>query len=292
MATKNLHRKSTAGSRQVTARRYAFDHASIGSDRHWMDDDLFSSHLLAALSGVIPPGERFFADVVRSQREHLDGPLRDQINGFIGQERLHQREHDEFNHALARLGYPTALIDRASEITFKVAERFPVRLQLAVAAAIEHWTAAVAEHALEADLLADVQMSDDARAFLDWHLLEELEHRAVAFDAMQAAGTSELERILAMRVATTMMIPSVVGGLVVSLLGDPDTWKPRTLLRSLGRFRRSPLAGGSFVRFLLAWNRPGFHPDERNIDDLLARWTEALFGPDGLVTEADRRAAS
>ncbi len=283
-----LHPKSTAGSRSVTARRYAFEHDQVGVDRHWLDDDLIGSHLVAALSGVIPPGERFFADIVRDQRDRVDVALRDQINGFIGQERLHQREHQRFNEALAGLGYPTAAIDRASAVTFTVMGRLPERFQVAIAAAIEHWTAVIAEHTLEADQLATWQASDAAKAFLDWHLLEELEHRAVAFDVMQAIGAGEAERIAAMHVATVMMIPSVVGGFLVSLARDRDAWRPTRLLRSIGRLRRTPLARRSFLVDLLSWNRPGFHPDERNIDALLETWRERLFAADGYVTANSR----
>ena len=292
LSVRALHPKSTAGTRTVTARRYAFDHASVGPDRHWLDDDLIGSHLLAALSGVIPPGERFFADAVRAQRHHVDGRLQEQIKGFIGQERLHQREHDEFNHALAGLGYPTAGIDRASQITFDLVSRLPGRTQVAFAAAAEHFTAVIAEHALEEDELAGWQMSEATRAFLAWHLVEELEHRAVAFEVMQAMGVGEIERVLAMHLATAMMFPSVIGGLLVSLAGDRDTWHPARLLRSLGRLRRSAIAQRSFLRDLLLWNRPGFHPDQRSIDDLLERWREQLFGTDGLVSANSRSRTS
>ncbi|MGI8662479.1 MAG: metal-dependent hydrolase [Acidimicrobiales bacterium] len=283
-----IHRRSTAGTRTVTTRRYAFDHESIGSDRHWLDDDLIASHVIATLSAVIPPGERFISEAVRRQRDNLDGPLREQVRGFIGQERLHQREHDRFNVALAALGYPTAFIDRMSAVTFRVAERFPARLQLAMTAAIEHWTAVIAQHTLAEDQLAGWQMSEASRAFLAWHLVEELEHRAVAFDAMRAAGTSELERIIGMRVAVAMLLPSVAGGMLLSLVGDRDMRHPLRVLRSVGRFRRSAMARRSFLFDLLSWNRPGFHPDERNIDVLLEQWREDLFGTDGLVTANDR----
>ncbi|MGH9184950.1 MAG: metal-dependent hydrolase [Acidimicrobiales bacterium] len=288
MPTTTLHRKSTAATRSVTPRRYAFDHGSVGPDRHWLDDDLLASHLVATLSGVIPPGERFVAESVRRQRDRLDGPLQHQVKGFLGQERLHQREHDRFNRALAGLGYPTAMIDRASAVTFAVAARFPARLQLAVTAAIEHWTAVIAEHTFVDDQFADWQTSEAARAFLAWHLVEELEHRAVAFDVMQATGVGEPQRILAMHVTVLLLLPSVVGGLVLSLLGDRDTWNPFRLARSLRRFGRTPIARGSFVRDLLAWNRPGFHPDQRNIDALLEHWNAELFGPEGLVTTNNR----
>src|SRR5579872_3666821 len=188
MPTTSLHAKSTAPTRTVAARRYTFDHGALGPDRHWLDHDLIGSHLLAALSGVIPAGERMFADTVRRQRDRVEGPLRDQVNGFIGQETLHLREHERFNHALARLGYPTAVIDRASAVTFALVERLPARLQVDFAAAVEHWTAVIAEHALAADQLARWELADETRAFLDWHLVEELEHRAVAFDVAQAMG--------------------------------------------------------------------------------------------------------
>ena len=283
-----LHPKSTAASRTVTARRFTFDHDDVGADRHWLDGDLIGSHLVAALSGVIPPGERFFADVVRDQRQRFEGPLHDQINGFIGQERLHQREHQLFNEALARLGYPTAAIDRASEITFAVMARFPARFQVAMAAAIEHWTAVIAEHTLEVDQLAQWDLADTTRAFLDWHLLEELEHRAVAFDVMQAMGAGEAERIAAIHVATVLMIPSVVGGFLVSLARDRDTRRPGRLLGSVRRIRRTRIAPRPFLRDLLSWNRPGFHPDERNIDGLVEAWREQLFADGGIVTRASR----
>jgi predicted metal-dependent hydrolase len=287
-----LHPKSTAATRTVTTRRVSFDHAQLGPDRHYLDDDVLTSHVLAVLSAVIPPGERFVADSVRHYRDRIDGPLRDQARSFIGQEHVHQREHDQFNEALARLGYPTAAIERASTVTFTVADRLPARLQVAMTAAIEHWTAVIAEHVLADDQLADWDVPEEVRTFLAWHLVEELEHRAVAFDTMQAIGTTEVERIVAMRVVVAMLLPAVVGGVVLSLATDRASWNPVRLVRSLGHFRRSALVQWSFVRDLLSYSRPGFHPDQRNIDDLLARWEHDLFGPEGLVTARTARAAS
>lgn len=280
-ATAALHPKSRAASRTVTARRFGFDHDEA-VDRHYFDDDLFASHLVATLSAVIPSGERFVANAVRRYRDRLDGELKAQANGFVGQELLHQREHDRFNQTLAHLGYPTGPIDRASQVTFALAARLPGRLQVAMAAAIEHWTAIIVEPVLvSGDLEATWDLPDATRAFLEWHGIEELEHRAVAFDTMQLLGTGELERIVAMRLVVALLGPAVIGGLVASLATDPDTWRPLRLLRSLDRFRASSVARWSFVRNLLSWNRPGFHPDERDIDALLDYWRHHAFGADG-----------
>jgi len=287
MSTARLHPKSTAATRSVTTRRVGFDHDRAMHERHYLDHDLLASHVVATLSAVIPAGERFVAETVRHYRGRIDGPLRDQASSFIGQEMVHQREHDRFNHVLARLGYPTAPIDRASAVAFALAGRFPPRLQVAMTAAIEHWTAVIAEHALADEQLERWDVPDEIRAFLSWHLVEELEHRAVAFDTMQAVGTTELERLLAWHVVVALLAPAVLGGLVLSLAGDVDTWRPWRLLRSADRFRRVSFVRRSFVRDLLSFQRRGFHPDERDIDTLLAEWEGRLFGPGGLVETRD-----
>lgn len=292
MSTARLHPKSTAATRRVTTRRVGFDHEKVGPDRHYLDDDLVGSHLIAVLSAVIPAGERFVADTVRNYRDEIDDPLRSQAKSFMGQESTHQREHDRFNHALARLGYPTAAIDRASAATFKAADRLPPRLQVAMTAAIEHWTAVIAEHTLGDEQFETWDVPEEAVAFLGWHLVEELEHRAVAFDVMQAVGANEVERIMGMAVAVAMLAPSVLGGMVLSLATDRDAWRPLRLVRSFRRLGNSALGSRSFLRDLLSYERPGFHPDERNIDSLLQRWNDELFGPEGLVTVRTRRQAS
>ena len=123
-------------------------------------------------------------------------------------------------------------------------------------------------------------------------MVEELEHRAVAFDIMQAAGVGEVERVAGMGLALALLLPSVVGGLVVSLAGDRATWNPLNVARSLRRFRRSAIVQRSFLRDLLSYERPGFHPDERSIDDLLATWNEELFSPEGLLGKRAPQRAS
>jgi predicted metal-dependent hydrolase len=280
----SLHPKSTAATRTVTTRRVGFGHDLAGERRHIVGGEALTSHVLAVLSAVIPPGERFVADTVRRYRDDVDGPLRDQAKAFVGQEHVHQREHDRFNKSLARLGYPTAVIDRASGVTFAIASRFPRRVQVAMTAAIEHWTAIIAEHILEGDALDALGTPDETRDFLAWHLVEELEHRAVAFDTMQAVGTSERERILAMRLVEAMLLPPVLGGLLLSLATDPSAWRPRQIGRSLHRVRHNALTRPSFLRDLLSYDRKGFHPDARDIDHLLERWRAELFGPEGSVT--------
>ena len=36
---------------------------------------------------------------------------------------------------------------------------------------------------------------------------------------------------------------------------------------------------------LKAYERPGFHPDDRDTDGLVAEWREKLFGPEGTLND-------
>ena len=264
----------SAPPRSIAVRRAAFDHTAL-VDRHLVDDDLMLSHLAAVMSAAIPAGEEFVIEVVRRHRKGLEPALRRDTNALIGQEQLHSDEHRAFNEALGRLGYPVGLIGRASQVAKALGLRLPVRLQLAMVASIEHFTATLAEHVLATDHMLITWGDTAAREFISWHLFEELEHRSIAFDVMRAAGVSERERQLGMRLTLAIYGPVVIGGMILSLATDPATYRPLQLARSFRRFRTSPHAHMSGD--LSHWQRPDFHPDDRDIDAILERWRPLLF---------------
>src|SRR6187402_1421964 len=95
--------------RKVPTRRISFEESFKDVPKHFADDgDLILSHLAASLSSVFPDGEDFFVRSVRNYRSEITDPeLKRQVNGFIGQEAMHGREHRAFNDRLDQLGYPT-----------------------------------------------------------------------------------------------------------------------------------------------------------------------------------------
>ncbi len=283
------HPASTVQTRTLTTRRPQFDYGERLSRRHFVQDDLITSHLVAVLSTLIPEGERFVVDAVKRYRGDIpDAELKQQANAFIGQESMHQREHDRLNRVLRRMGYPTTLIDRIGAVYFHIARRMPRHTQLALTAAIEHWTAVLAEHSLSRPVeeREAAAVDEEVRAFLDWHLIEEIEHKSVAFDVMQALGTSEPERIRAMRTLNRMLAPLLATGLLASFATDPAAWNPWNVWRSL-RWIRSDAAFGQdeFLDDIKAWSREGFHPDERDTSELLERLKAEAFGPDSIVEQ-------
>jgi predicted metal-dependent hydrolase len=284
MATTLMGTK-TRPARTVVTRRIAFDH-DREMPKYFFDGDLMMSHILAVLSATFPKGEDFFVESVRAVRSQLtDDGLRAQVAGFIGQEAMHGREHERLNHVLARLGYPTSLIDHVTGAFLGLYRRVaPNAVQLATTAALEHYTAVLAEQLLDDDAFGAFDVPDELRAMFRWHALEECEHKAVAFDAFRDRYDSEEVRIATMQVATALVVVFALPLLVMSVASDRRSWNPVRLARSVIGLRHSPLARWKILTNLARYSAPGFHPDDRQTDALLERWREQLFGPTGTLT--------
>lgn len=273
--------------REVHTRRIGFDYPTGGLDRHYVDGDLVMSHVVAVLSAMFPEGEEFFVRSVRKFADQVTDPeLKQQVRGFIGQEVTHGREHRALNERLHQMGYPTRWVDRLVRWIFVVVERLaPRKHQLAVTAALEHYTATLAETLLTDPRAQALLGKSEVRSMLLWHALEESEHKAVAFDVFRAAGGKEWVRIGTMRVTTLIFILAVVGNTALSLLGDKATYNPRRLFASLAALRHSPFLSRTVLRHLRAYNKRGFHPDDFDATELLERWRAELFGEQGTLTD-------
>src|SRR3954470_24462931 len=97
----------------VPTRSMEFDEWFSDVPRHFAGDgNVALSHVFAVLSSVFPEGEAYFVRAVRSVLHRITEPrLREAVEGFIGQESMHGREHRAFNEHLATLGYPTGPIE-------------------------------------------------------------------------------------------------------------------------------------------------------------------------------------
>src|SRR5207244_5141499 len=108
---------------------------------------IVTSHVLAVLSSVFPDGEDYFVRSVEAVRDRIADPkLRQDVEGFVGQESMHGREHRALNERLAELGYPTRAIATYVRRLTALRERISSeRGNLAFTAALEHYTATLAE---------------------------------------------------------------------------------------------------------------------------------------------------
>ena len=256
--------------------------------KYFADGDVVMSHVLTTLSGTFPEGEKFFVRSVAAVRDRITDPrLLEEVDGFIGQEEMHGREHSLLNERLAEHGYPTRGIGSYVRGLYWVRERIQSeKVNLAFTAALEHYTATLAELLLTSEAARDAIGHPAARDMLTWHALEESEHKAVAFDVYKAMGGTERMRLTIMCLTHLLFLfeTSVMG--VISLAMDRDVRRhPRTLARSLARLPRSPFLSMRAARMLAQYNQRGFHPNDRDTSQLIEEWREKLFGREGRLTE-------
>jgi predicted metal-dependent hydrolase len=272
----------------VPTRRISFEESLQELPKHFAaDGDLVLSHLAASLSAVFPDGEDFFVKSVRHFRDRVEDPqLKREVAGFIGQEAMHGREHRQFNERLAELGYPTKQVEKWTRKGLALRWRLlPATSNLAATAALEHFTATLAEMVLTKPEVRDLFGHDEVRNLFLWHALEESEHKAVAFDVYRLVGGSERTRILTMKLIRTGFVLGLAAQMALSIARDPASRKRGVLRKSLRDFRRSPLINRELWDQLKDYDRKGFHPNDRDTTALVEEWREKLFGETGTLND-------
>lgn len=232
--------------------------------RWWLDNDPVATAFYNALSASFPQGERFFMDAVRNYRRAVDPGLGTQIQAFLAQEAVHSREHLYFNSNVATEGANFDRIDSYLRSRFDFGRTLPPLNRLCATIALEHFTAILA-HALlsSGDDLAAAPA--ELRRMWQWHAIEEIEHKAVAFDTFLAVTQKYSPirrwwfRCVSMALTTVMFFQFITFGVREFLRNDGiDTFASwRALFRYLwmkpGLMRR---AAPSYFAYYL----PGFHP--------------------------------
>jgi predicted metal-dependent hydrolase len=279
---------TTTTTTTVPTRRISFEESLQELPKHFAaDGDLVLSHLAASLSAVFPDGEDFFVKSVRHFRDRVEDPqLKREVAGFIGQEAMHGREHRQFNERLAELGYPTKQVEKWTRKGLALRWRLlPATSNLAATAALEHFTATLAEMVLTKPEVRDLFGHDEVRNLFLWHALEESEHKAVAFDVYRLVGGSERTRILTMKLIRTGFVLGLAAQMALSIARDPASRKRGVLRKSLRDFRRSPLINRELWDQLKEYDRKGFHPNDRDTTALVEEWREKLFGETGTLND-------
>ncbi|CAN5687020.1 metal-dependent hydrolase [soil metagenome] len=165
--------------------------------------------LSAAANGVsllMPYVEPYVVTSVRSVLDELDPELRVTARAFIAQETQHHVQHRRFNALLIPQVPGLERVEGWMQRTYGwLARRRSSRFGLAFAAAFETVAFALARwtesHMRQLFDGADAQVTT---LFL-WHLAEEVEHKAVAFDVYQQIDGSRLRYLRAGAVAVVLL---------------------------------------------------------------------------------------
>lgn len=233
------------------------------AERYWLRGDPIGTAFYNVLSASFPYTEAFFVETVRKFRDGVSPKLAEEIAAFVSQEVIHAREHNAFNRLVSASGYEVSSVQAAIEKRLKAVRARPAIVALATTAALEHYTAIIAHEAL----INPRHLRDSApevAAMWRWHALEEIEHKAVAYDTWLHA-TRDWDRFKRWKVKSLVML-AVTRNWVDRIKGTLE------LLRQDGRTGLAVQLGllwylfgwpgmlrkvsGAWFRFFL----PGFHP--------------------------------
>jgi uncharacterized protein len=249
--------------------------------QHWLDDCAFRTHLCNSFTLLFPTGEKFFVrSLSRFVPQITDPKLKAEAKIFMQQETQHFIEHEKFIQNLRDQGYE---VDQTLRLVEDVITRFvekstSAEFRLSLTAGFEHLTSLLAEIGLSENFF---EKSDPVmKKLFEWHAIEEIEHRAVAFDVLQATNPNYANRVAGL-LAGYLILSGLVGLVTTHLLWqDRVLFKKKTIKTALDVFFLKnalfPKAITIFSRYL----HPSFHPQDEDLNYLVSltemSWAEGV----------------
>jgi uncharacterized protein len=239
---------------------------------HWFANNPFLTHFVNSMHVVFPEGEKFFIRSVKMFADKTDDPyLKERIKAFIGQEVQHLTQHRNFWDNLQKRSPAVEVFEHFfTKTAFEINETFMRKTELgnkftlSFTAALEHYTAVLAEVALREDAKILEGMPEEMANLLKWHAAEEIEHRSVAFDLLKEVDDNYFLRTAGMVRATLGLAFYLVTGQLTFLAFDRDL-KLQDIPHQFFQFveRAAPLLK-TVAEHVGDYFRPDFHPDDND----------------------------
>ena len=202
---------------------------------NWANDDAFLTAVFNALSFSFPKGEKFFMNSVRAFKDEVSSEMSEEIRIFCIQEATHTREHIKYNKLLCELkGYNFEELESIYTKSLEKAHTDKVdnKIRLAITTAMEHITASMGASILKGKL---IKSDNPVVDMWKWHSLEEVEHKAVAYEVYKAVnGSNKIMRIV-MKLALIDMLRANTRVAIKMLRHDKQFWKLSTF-KSMFKF--------------------------------------------------------
>lgn len=247
----------------IVTRRIPFEFPD-DIEPHWIPGQPELSQMVNGASLTMPYLEPFLIRTIREALPLLtDARLRADALAFIAQEGQHFRAHRRFNDVLKRQSYPElALIEAQMEASYSRLGKLSLARRLAYTAGFESMTIGITEWIVGQRRSLFAGADTRVASFVLWHMVEETEHKTVAFDVYQATQTRYFIRIIGVMHASIDVMRFSMRGYKQMLRTDGLWFSLHSRLRlawQLGRFLRHALP--SMLRALL----PSYDP--RHIAD-------------------------
>jgi len=256
----------------IEVRRIPFDFNDIPPI--WNPDQHEWSHMVNGASLTMPYLEPFLNRTMREAGTRIDdADLLEDIDGFVRQEAQHYTNHRRYNETLKANGYTKlAEVEASFEADYAALEKRSLEWRLAYSAGFETMTMGITEWLISDRAALFCNANPVLTSFVLWHMVEETEHKSVAFDVYQAVSGRYWMRLAG------LFWGSLHVGLMARrayrvMLQTDGLWRnPGSRLRLWRMVGRFFLKAGSAM---LRASRPGYHPDKVADPSWVDRWRQA-----------------
>jgi predicted metal-dependent hydrolase len=239
---------------------------------HWKSDEPEWSHVVNGASLTMPYLEPFLIDSIRDAMSNIKDPdVRDAARGFMAQEGQHYRAHRRYNEMLKANGYPelAQIEDDMQKSYDRMRARRSLQFRMGYTAGFETMTLGVTSWLVgerrELFRNADPRVS----SFILWHMVEETEHKRVAFDVYQAACPGYWMRALGVFTGSLHLMWYSRRSYIAMLKKD-GLWRNWSSRRRL--WKRVAQFGRHVAPFMLRSLLPGHNPEQEPDPRWVREW--------------------
>lgn len=264
---------SESASHNIVTRKIPFD---FNEDIHpiWNRAKPEWSHMINGASLAMPYLEPFLIRTVREAMAQVSDPgLIEDTKGFMAQEAQHYKNHRSYNERLKANGYPElADIEDAMEADYQRLQTKSLKWRLAYTAGFETMTMGVTQWLITNRRNLFAGSDPSVTSLVLWHMVEETEHKTVAFDLYQALYKDYWSRAWGVFCGSYHMVKLTRKGYIQMLKKD-GRWNNLRSRLQLAKME------WSFVfnvgKMLLGSIVPGHHPKRVTDPDWVSEWSEA-----------------
>lgn len=154
----------------------------------WIPGNPELSAMMNGASLTMPYLEPFLIKSVREATLQLDdSAVMEEGRAFNQQEQFHYKVHRRFNEVIKADGYAElAEVEDFMKESYRQLGESPLQVKLAYTAGFESMTLGVTKWLIEDRVKLFAGGDPRAVSFILWHMVEETEHKCVAFDVYQA----------------------------------------------------------------------------------------------------------
>jgi len=255
---------------EIVVRDFAFDFPA-DIDPVWVPDNPVRSHMFNGFSLTMPYLEPYLIRSILRARDQISDPqLLKDMAGFNRQEANHYKCHRRYNELLKANGYPELeRVEKHMEKAYAKLEGKTLRTQLAYSAGFESMTNGFTHWFVNKRVALFARANPYVSSFWIMHMIEEGEHKTVAFDTYMATSGQYLARALGVFHGSWHVIGLGLWAMLIALKKDKILYRPKTSIQIVREMGSLLLNVGPFMWRAL---RPGFNPRQEHDPQWMNDW--------------------